>query len=145
MELPVKIKRTSKEAPFPEYKTPGAIAFDIATIEEKDLPPGELVFLRTGLVVCIPAGYGLIIAARSSTAKKNLVLANGIGIIDQDYCGPEDELHVSVRNVGCEPYRVQKGERIAQGLFFPIARARFTEVEALEGKSRGGYGTTGSV
>ncbi len=128
---------------MPEYKTPGAIAFDIAVIEEKELPPGELVFLRTGLVVCIPKGYGLIIVSRSSTAKKNLVLANGIGIIDQDYCGPEDELHLSVRNVGREPYRIQKGERIAQGLFVPIARAAFEEVSEINGPSRGGYGTTG--
>lgn len=143
MELPVRIKRTSTEVPLPEYKTPGAIAFDIAVIEEKLLPPGELVFLRTGLIVCIPEGYGLVIASRSSTAKKNLVLANGIGVIDQDYCGPEDELHLSVRNVGTEPYRIQKGERIAQGLFVPIARAQFEEVEELTGESRGGYGTTG--
>jgi len=143
MELPVRIKRTSKETPSPEYKTPGAIAFDIATIEEKELPPGELVFLRTGLIVCIPEGYGLIIASRSSTAKKNLVLANGIGIIDQDYCGPEDELKLSVRNVGRKPYRIEKGERIAQGLLVPIARAVFHEVDRVDAQSRGGYGTTG--
>ncbi len=143
MELPVDIFRTHPETPMPEYKTSGAIAFDIATVEEKELPPGELVFLRTGLIVCIPEGYGLIIASRSSTAKKNLVLANGIGVIDQDYCGPEDELKLSVRNVGQEPYRIQKGERIAQGLFVPIAKAAFKEIEEIEGVSRGGYGTTG--
>jgi dUTP pyrophosphatase len=143
MWLPVKIKRTSKDVPFPEYKTLGAIAFDIATIEDKELLPGELVFLRTGLIVCIPEGYGLIIAARSSTAKKNIVLANGVGIIDQDYCGPEDELHLNVRNVGREPYRVKAGERLAQGLFVPIVRATFEEVEEIRGSNRGGYGTTG--
>lgn len=143
MELPVRIKRISPDVPTPEYKTQGAIAFDIAVIEEKELPPGELVFLRTGLIVCIPKGYGLIIASRSSTAKKNLVLANGIGVIDQDYCGPEDELQLSVRNVGKEPYRIEKGERIAQGLFVPIVRAQFQEVAELTGENRGGYGTTG--
>ena len=143
MELPVKIKRTSKETPLPEYKTPGAIAFDIASIEERELPPGELVFLRTGLIVCIPKGYGLIIASRSSTAKKNLVLGNGIGVIDQDYCGPEDELQLSVRNVGPAPYHLQKGERLAQGLFVPIVRAAFQEIEKVDGPSRGGYVTTG--
>lgn len=143
MDLPVDIFRTDPSTPVPEYKTPGAIAFDITCIEEKILPPDELVFVRTGLVVCIPPGYGLIIASRSSTAKKGLVLANGIGLIDQDYCGPNDELQLSVRNVRQEPYRLEKGERIAQGMFVPVARAQFREVEKLDGPSRGGYGTTG--
>ena len=143
MDLPVDIFRTDPAAQFPEYKTPGAIAFDIASVEEVVMPPGELVFIRTGLVVCIPEGYGLIIAARSSTAKKGLILANGIGVIDQDYCGPNDELHLSARNMKKEPYRLEKGERIAQGLFVPVARAHFREVDKLDAPSRGGYGTTG--
>ncbi len=143
MDLPVDIFRIDPATPIPEYKTPGAIAFDIACVEEKMLPPDELVFIRTGLVVCTPPGYGLIIAARSSTAKKGLVLANGIGVIDQDYCGPNDELLLSVRNIGKEPYRLEKGERIAQGLFLPVARAVFQDRKNLDGPSRGGYGTTG--
>ncbi len=143
MQLPVDIKRIRPDVPFPEYKTAGAIAFDIAVSEGKTMQPGETVFFSTGLVVCTPPGYGLIIAGRSSNAKKQITLASGIGVIDQDYCGPEDELKLSVRNEGSAPYTVEKGDRIAQGLFVPIVRAEFHEVESLSAPTRGGYGTTG--
>ena len=143
MPIPVDIFRAHPDAIIPEYKTPGACAFDLAVIEEKTIPPGEMVFLQTGLVVCVPEGHVLILASRSSNAKKGLILANSIGVIDQDYCGPEDVLHLSVRNMGTEPYTVEKGERIAQGLIVPIATATFTEVTSLSAPSRGGYGTTG--
>ena len=143
MNIPVDIKRLDPDVPMPEYKTAGAIAFDIAVREGKTIQPGETVFFSTGLIVCTPPGYGLILAGRSSNAKKQITLANGIGVIDQDYCGPEDELKLSVRNEGPEPYTVETGERIAQGLFVPIVRGEFRDVETLTGPTRGGYGTTG--
>lgn len=143
MNIPVDIKRMGPDVPMPEYKTAGAIAFDIAVREGKTLQPGETAFFSTGLVVCTPPGYGLILASRSSNAKKQITLANGIGVIDQDYCGPEDELRLSVRNEGPAPYTVETGERIAQGLFVPIVRAEFRDAESLTAPSRGGYGTTG--
>ena len=143
MDITVDINRLGPDVPVPEYKTVGAIAFDIAVRETKTIQPRETVFFSTGLVVCTPAGYGLIIASRSSNAKKQIVLANGIGIIDQDYCGPNDELHLSVRNEGPTPYTVEAGERIAQGLFVPVVRATFNEKDGLTAPDRGGYGTTG--
>lgn len=143
MPIPVDIFRAHPDAILPEYKTPGACAFDIAVIEEATIEPGALVFLKTGLVVCVPKGHVLILASRSSNAKKGIILANSIGVIDQDYCGPEDMLHLSVRNIGKEAYTVQKGERIAQGLIVPIATAEFNEVSSLAAPNRGGYGTTG--
>jgi len=143
MDISVDIKRLGPDVPVPEYKTIGAIAFDIAVSEQKTIQPGETAFLSTGLVVCTPPGYGLILAGRSSNAKKQITLANGIAVIDQDYCGPEDQLLLSVRNEGPAPYTVERGERIAQGLFVPIVRATFRDVETLSAPSRGGYGTTG--
>lgn len=143
MNIPVDIKRLGPDVAIPEYKTAGAVAFDISVREGKTIQPGETVFFATGLVVCTPPGYGLILASRSSNAKKQITLANGIGVIDQDYCGPEDELKLSVRNEGAAPYTVETGERIAQGLFVPVVRADFREVAELAAPNRGGYGTTG--
>lgn len=143
MKLPVHIRRLREDVPFPEYKTPGALAFDIAVPKGATIKPGETVFFETGLVVSTPEGYGLIVAGRSSNAKKGLVLANGIGVIDRDYCGPEDELRLSVRNMGTEPYVVQDGERIAQGFFLPVPQAEFLEGLMPSMPNRGGYGTTG--
>ena len=128
---------------MPEYKTPGAVAFDLAVIESKSIEPGQTVFFQTGLVICVPNGYALILASRSSNAKKQISLANGIGVIDQDYCGPNDQLHLAIHNLGTTTYTVEKFERVAQGLIVPIAKAEFNLVEKLEAVDRGGFGTTG--
>jgi dUTP pyrophosphatase len=131
------------DVPLPEYKTKGAVAFDIAVRESATLEPNERKLIPTGLVVCVPEGYVLIIASRSSNAKKGIRLTNSIGIIDPDYCGPKDELHLALLNEGTAPYTIEKGERLAQGLFVPVAHAQFIEVETLTAPSRGGWGTTG--
>ena len=141
--MDVSIRRISHNTPLPEYKTTGACAFDLAVIESKTLQPNERALFSTGLVVNVPNDHVLILAPRSSNAKKGVRLSNGIGIIDSDYCGPTDELKLSLHNVGSEPYTVELGERIAQGLFVPISRATFTEPSPWEEKDRGGFGTTG--
>ena len=135
--------RLSPETPIPEYKTPGACAFDIAVIEGGTLQPNERKLFPTGLVIAVPAGHALLLFARSSNAKKGVRLSNSVGVIDQDYCGPNDELKVALHNFGNEPYVVEKGERIAQGLIVPIARATFQERTGATGQDRGGFGTTG--
>lgn len=140
--LPVQIKRLDPQVPLPEYKTPGAVAFDIAVCEGGTLAPGERRLFRTGLVIKVPTGYALVMASRSSNAKKGVSLANGIGIIDQDYCGPEDELHIALHNIADVSYEVQPYERLAQGLIVPVLRATFKETD-MDAQNRGGFGTTG--
>jgi dUTP pyrophosphatase len=143
MNIPVDIFRIHPDAILPEYKTKGAVAFDLAVVESKTVNPGETVFFNTGLVVCTPKNHALILAPRSSNSKKGIVLANSIGIIDEDYCGPEDQLKLALHNILQKPYTVEKGERIAQGIFIPISRAAFNEVKELTNNNRGGFGTTG--
>ena len=83
-------------------------------------------------------------AERSSLPlKKGLVVANAVGVIDRDYCGPADEVKVQVMNVGDAPVTIERGERIAQGLILPVTRVQFEEVEAIAAESRGGFGSTG--
>ncbi len=145
MDLHVTIKRLDPSLPLPVYKTAGAAGFDIAVREALTLQPGERRIIPTGLVVCVPAGYVLLVFPRSSSAKKGITLANGVGVIDEDYCGPEDELKLPIYNIGAEAYVVERGERLAQGVFVPIARAQFVETESLESPSRGGFGSTGLI
>ncbi|MFA5947027.1 MAG: dUTP diphosphatase [Patescibacteria group bacterium] len=140
--MQVIIRRLTPEVPMPEYKTSGACAFDIAVIEEGVLQPNERRPFRTGLVVKVPDGHILLLAPRSSNAKKGVRLANGIGYIDRDYCGPTDELFAYLHNVGNEPYTVQKGERIMQGVIVPCPVVTFIEGETGNA-DRGGFGTTG--
>lgn len=142
-DMQISIRRLSPDTPLPEYKTPGACAFDLAVIEEKTLQPGERHIFRTGLVIKVPADHVLLLVGRSSSAKKGIRLGNGVGTIDQDYCGPNDEIKCSLHNFGDQPYTVQKGERLVQGLLIPIAKGDFIESENFADNNRGGFGTTG--
>lgn len=139
----VSFRRLSPDTPIPEYKTPGACGFDIAVIEEKTLQPGERHLFSTGLVVGVPADHVLLLFSRSSNAKKGIRLSNSVGVIDQDYCGPTDELKCALHNFGQEPYTVQKGERVMQGVILPITKATFIENLADNRQDRGGFGTSG--
>ncbi len=143
MNIKVKIKRLDPNLPPLEYKTPGAVAFDLRVRKAAVLEPGETKIIPTGYVICVPEGHALILAPRSSNAKKGVNMANGIGIIDQDYCGPEDELHLALHNYGSEPYSVEKYERIGQGMIIPVVHAEFEEVDKLDAPNRGSFGSTG--
>jgi dUTP pyrophosphatase len=141
--MQVKIKRLDKNVPLPEYKTAGAVAFDLQLREEVTIAPGETKLCPTGLVICVPEGHALLLAPRSSNAKKGIMFGNNIGIVDQDYCGPNDELFLALHNVGKVAYTVELGERIGQGMFVPVTHVVFEEVEELEAPNRGGFGSTG--
>lgn len=144
MNIPVDIYRNHEDAILPEYKTAGACAFDLHTIEEKTIEPGKIARLRTGIIIKVPEGYTLYLTSRSSLPVKfGLTVPHSVGIIDQDYCGPEDELLIQVHNFTQEPVTVHKGDRLVQGTILPIVKAQFNEVPEMDGESRGGYGSTG--
>jgi dUTP pyrophosphatase len=97
----------------------------------------------TGLVIEVPAGHFLGIFARSSTPlKRGLIVANGVGVLDSDYCGPEDEVRIQVMNVTETPVSISRGDRLAQGLILSFVRADWREADASR-PSRGGFGSTG--
>ena len=142
--MQVTIHRIDKTLPLPRHETAGAVAFDLMVRETMTIAPDEIVAVPVNIIVATPPGYMFMIAARSSLArKKRLVLPNSIGIIDQDYCGPEDEVCVQLWNIGKTPSTVERGERIAQAVFVKIERAEWNEVEKIDGASRGGFGSTG--
>jgi dUTP pyrophosphatase len=141
--LNVAIKRIDTELPLPAYATQGSVGFDLICREDSEVAPRKLGRIPGNLIVQTPPGYMLLITMRSSTARrKGLLIPNGVGIIDQDYCGEGDEILVSVYNFRDEAVTVQRGERIAQGIFVPVARVVWNEVDEV-GKGRGGFGSTG--
>lgn len=141
--MKARITRVRENVALPEYKTAEAAAFDIAVCEGATIEPNGTVFLPTGLIIQAPEGHMLMIAPRSSTfKKKGLRLGNTAGIIDRDFCGPEDELLIYLWNPGKEPVTVEAGERIAQGIFIPITHVEWDEGEPA-GPTRGGWGSTG--
>ena len=143
--LTVRIHRLDPAVPLPRYETPGSVGFDLAASEDVEVPPGGLALVPTGLVIEVPRGHFLGIFARSSTPlRRGLMVANGVGVIDEDYCGPQDEVKIQVLNFTQGPVDVKRGDRIAQGLLIPVARAAWQEETGdLREGSRGGFGATG--
>ncbi|MFH2062793.1 MAG: dUTP diphosphatase [bacterium] len=141
--MQLSISRIDRSLPLPSYETAGSVAFDLYSRETMKIDPGQIARLPANLVVQIPAGFALILAARSSSPKKGLSVPHGIGIIDQDYCGPNDELKVQVMNWTAGPVTVERGERIAQAMIVPIARVELVERKVAATASRGGFGSTG--
>jgi dUTP pyrophosphatase len=142
--MKIKIVRIEKDLPLPEYKTAGAVAFDVYTRVAETIQPGERKVLPSNLIIEVPEGHGLILASRSSTGKKKgLLMPNGIGVLDQDFHGPQDEMGILVYNFIDQPVSVERGERIAQAFIIPILKVEFDEVEQIKEDSRGGFGSTG--
>jgi len=110
----VKIKRIDKNLPLPVYETAGSVGFDLLAREEVIIEPKSIKLIPGNIIVETPKGYALILASRSSTPKKyGLTKPHGIGVIDQDYCGPKDEVKIQVYNFSEAPVTIQKGTKIA--------------------------------
>ena len=139
----VRIVRLDPSMPLPRYETAGAAGFDLAAAADVTIVPGQVALIPTGLVIEVPAGHFLGVFARSSTPlKRGLIVANGVGVVDSDYCGPADEIKVQVLNVTSQPVVVRRGDRLAQGVLLPFVRAQWREEPATARPTRGGFGST---
>lgn len=139
----IRIQRIDTTLPLPKYESHGAVGFDLLTRETTVIEAGKIALVPSNVVVQVPEGYALLIVPRSSLPrKKALVCPHSIGVIDQDYHGDNDEILVQVQNVSNEPVTVERGERIAQGLFVKVETAQWEEVENHGAQTRGGFGST---
>ncbi len=140
----VPIARVDPSLPLPTYATDGSAGFDFVTRVTTAVAPGGMARVPANVIVATPPGYMLLVAVRSSTPRRTgLRLSNAVGIVDQDYAGPQDEIHIDVWNPTDRVVTVERGDRIAQGMFVPVARAVWEERAAPPGPSRGGFGSTG--
>lgn len=128
--MKVKIKRIDETLELPEFKTNGSIGFDLVARETTEIPAGEVRLIPLNIAVATPKGYGLFLLPRSSTPlKKGLLIPNGVGIIDQDYCGDDDELKLQALNFTKKKVTVERGERIAQAVFAKVLIPEFSVVK----------------
>lgn len=142
--MQVHIQRIDPSLPLPEYHTKGSVGFDLVTRETTTIAPGAIGLVPGNVIIQVPAGYALLILPRSSLPrKKALVCPHSLGVIDGDYHGPKDEIFVQVQNVSGAPVTVERGERIAQGLFVKVETAQWVEVDGHGAETRGGFGSTG--
>ncbi len=142
MKIP--IKRFDKTLPLPEYKTLGAAGFDLAAREPQIIAPRTIAYVPLNVAIAPPEGYFVLLAARSSLHKKGLMSANGIGIIDRDYAGNDDEYIAVLYNYTENDVSIEAGDRLMQGVFVPHMQVEWEEVSDMGNISRGGFGTTGN-
>ncbi len=126
---------------LPEYASAGAAGADLRASEAQVIEPGGRAAVATGVRVQIPPGHVGLVWPRSGLAVRHGIDTLA-GVIDSDYRG---ELRVVLVNHGREPFAIAAGDRIAQLLVQPVARAVFRKVAALEdtGRGQGGFGSTG--
>jgi dUTP pyrophosphatase len=145
VRVPVTVLSHGEGLELPSYATAGSAGCDLraAVAESLSLLPGGRSLVPTGLALAIPPGYEGQVRMRSGLAlDKGLSLLNGPGTIDSDYRG---EVRLILANLGSEPVTIARGDRIAQLVIAPVARARFERTEELPPSSRqsGGFGSTG--
>lgn len=150
----IKFYRADNSVPALTKGTDKSVGFDVYAIEDTLLEPGVPTLVRTGLVIQVPEDCYFTLHMRSGIAYKNAIsLVNDVGIVDEDYCGPEDEVkfamikHYSPIKEANVSYKIKKGDKIGQIIFH---NNYFNDVELEEqtnldfaGKSRGGFGSTG--
>lgn len=142
----MKVKRIDKSLPLPQYATSGSVGLDLYVREHTTVKPNEWALVKLNIVAQCPKGSFLALLPRSSMFKKTgLILANNMGIIDQDYCGPEDEICAIVYNTSNTSHvQLQKGDRLFQLLVINCKTPEIVEIEEdLQEFSRGGHGSTG--
>lgn len=116
---------------------------DLYTVDDIKLNEGESTLIPLGVAMKLPEGYEAILAPRSSTFKKyGIIQTNSIGVIDNSYCGDDDEWKLAV--YATRDTRIPANARICQ---FRIQRSqpkiKFVEVDTLGSENRGGFGSTG--
>jgi dUTP pyrophosphatase len=147
--IAVRVQRLPHAAglPLPAYESSGAAGMDLRAAIASDgtiiLEPGDRAAVPTGIVIAVPKGHEAQVRPRSGLAlRSGVTQANAPGTIDSDYRG---EVQVILINHGRETVRIGRGDRIAQLIIAPIARAEWVEVDALDETERGsrGFGSTG--
>ncbi len=146
MRMRVRIKRLDRTLPQPTYATAGSVGCDLAARVSVTVPAGAMARIPTNIIVQTPPEYMFLVTLRSSTPQRlGLIMPNSVGVIDQDYCGPDDEIAVPVYNVTKQKVVVERGDRFAQGIFVHVDRVEWEEIEEVERPTRGGFGSTGQA
>lgn len=135
----------TEDLPLPDYATSGSAGMDLLAAVDADvvLQPGERRLVSAGIRTAIPDGFEGQVRPRSGLALRHgISMVNSPGTVDSDYRGV---IQVIMINHGDEPFTVRRGDRIAQFVIAPVARAVLVETDELPDtfRSDGGFGHTG--
>jgi dUTP pyrophosphatase len=141
--LRVFIKRLDKNAKMPQYAHEGDAGVDLFANQEMTIKPGQIALVPTGIRIALPQGFEAQVRPKSGLALNHgITVLNTPGTIDACYRG---EIGVIVVNHGKEPFKVERGKKIAQMVFSKVEKAELKEVRELDETTRGdnGFGSTG--
>ncbi len=141
--MKIKIQKIHPNALIPKYQTEGSSGFDLHAVEEVVIKSHGVGLIRIGICLSLEVGYELQVRTRSGLALNHqVVVLNSPGTVDNDYRG---EIKVILANLSDKDFKVQVGDRIAQGVVQKTYKAEFIECERLDETSRGsgGFGSTG--
>ena len=141
--MTVAFKRVHPDAVLPAYAHPSDAGMDLRSVDDLVIQPGGRALVHTGLVMALPPQHEAQVRPRSGLALKHgVTVLNTPGTIDAGYRG---EVGVILANFGAEPFRVAKGDKIAQMVVAPVLQAEVAEVESVDETDRGagGFGSTG--
>ena len=145
VEIKIKKLENAKDLPLPTYMTEQSAGMDIYAAVESDIVimPGERAIIPTGIAIALPPGFEAQIRPRSGLAMKyGIGILNSPGTIDADYRG---EIKIILINLGDKPFKIKRGDRIAQMVINKIVYGKIHVVDELPSSSRGegGFGHTG--
>ena len=143
MVLKIKIQKINPGAIIPQYANKDDAGMDLFATKDYILMPNHRALVGTGLKMEIPRGYEMQIRPKSGLALRNgITILNTPGTIDAGYRG---EVGVILINKSSIPYRVEKGQKIAQAVFNKIEKAKIIVSENFSKTDRGegGFGSTG--
>ena len=138
------------EGELEEYRLPQkgskkAAGYDFFNPEEVTIQPHTVTYVKTGIKALFPDDMVLLLFNRSSNPKKkNLILINGVGVVDADYYNNEDnegEIAFAFYNISAVPVTLKKKKKLGQGMFTNYKDVtNYTEEDVEERK--GGFGST---
>ena len=143
ISVPLQVLESGRGLPMPAYATAESAGLDLMAAESVTLAPLARALVPTGFAIALPAGFEAQIRPRSGLAlRQGLTVLNAPGTIDADYRG---EVGVILINLGAEPVRIERGDRIAQMVIAAVSHVVWRETASLDATARGegGFGSTG--
>lgn len=141
MKIPLLLLDRALSPPRHSHEGDGGV--DLRARESVVVDPGTRFAMPTGVAVAVPEGFAGLVTPRSGLAARHgVTVLNAPGLVDAGYRG---EIEVILANLGDEPYRVERGDRIAQLVVVPVAVQEYEIVDTLPDSDRGegGFGSTG--
>jgi dUTP pyrophosphatase len=138
--MEIKVKKLKPDAVIPNYALEGDVGLDMYSLENCEIQPGQRHIFKLGFAMEFPTGFGAFVMDKGGMSLKGLHTMGGV--YDAGYRG---EYNAHLINLNDKPYKVSKGDKVAQLVILPVSIAKLIEVDELSNSQRGlgRFGSTG--